>query len=442
MSPITVIQNELNTHTLGVFEIPEQNLWCLLAGLPEDLPYRVWRSEAGEHHLCAGVAFSASAAHLSELPTALAASAGTFFQDAASRAGLIALVASAFDPANTSSEFPALTIWLPKWTIRHVEDSWRLLVLAPSAEFKASCAQALSLANSARQDTLRALQTASKPQIRPVADTDYIRAVEDALAFVSSANDAPSNRQLSKIVIARRRTFKSSAPFHVPVILASLDARFSNCYVFADRPQPEAPVFLGASPERLLTSFNGVLATEALAGSTSRGRTPDEDAQLGEALLASEKDLREHNHVKEYVRRHLSEVCEDVVFGQLGIKKLANVQHLHTPVSARLKPGKSLLEAAEPLHPTSAVGGEPRDMAMQLIRQIEGFDRGFYAGLIGWITPADTQDGELCVAIRSAVIAGDEAKLFAGAGIVEGSDSELEDRETQIKMQAILEALS
>jgi isochorismate synthase EntC len=158
--------------------------------------------------------------------------------------------------------------------------------------------------------------------------------------------------------------------------------------------------------------------------------------------MASEKDLREHNHVKTYVQKRLSAVCEDVTFGTLTLKKLANVQHLHTPVTARIVPGRSLLDAAQPLHPTSAVGGEPRETAIRLIREIEGFDRGWYAGLVGWLEPGQTQQGELCVAIRSAVITGDEAVLYAGAGIVEGSDPELEDRETQIKMQAILEALN
>jgi isochorismate synthase len=221
-------------------------------------------------------------------------------------------------------------------------------------------------------------------------------------------------------------------------VLERLRADYPGCFVFGvGRGQR---CFLGASPERLVRLREGTVWATCLAGSIARGTTTEEDEHLGTALLASAKDRAEHAIV-------VRALCDALVgagvelapVGPPGLMKVRNVQHLCTPVAGRVGAGRTILELVERLHPTPAVGGFPREAALRLIREREGMDRGWYAGPVGWMDASG--DGEFTVAIRSALLRGPEASLFAGCGIVAGSDPEREYAESCLKLRPILSAL-
>ncbi len=178
----------------------------------------------------------------------------------------------------------------------------------------------------------------------------------------------------------------------------------------------------------------------ALAGSIRRGVTDQEDHALGQQLLASAKDSGEHAVVVRVLAEGLRAVCADVQTPPAPqLLRLHNVQHLHTPITARVRTGRSVLDLVERLHPTPAVGGYPREAALRLIRDREGLDRGWYAGPLGWVDARG--EGEFAVALRSALLRGSEATLFAGCGIVADSQPESEYAESALKMRPLLAAL-
>lgn len=261
---------------------------------------------------------------------------------------------------------------------------------------------------------------------------DYRAAVARALSEIESG-------AFKKIVLARAQDMTADVALHPLHLLNGLRERFPECFSFSVA-NGRGQSFIGASPERLVRVSKGVLETEALAGSTHRGRGASEDAALGAALLNSEKDLREQRHVLDSIVRRLAPLGLELSFPETPtLRKLANVQHLHTPVSAALPADVHLLDALARLHPTPAVGGTPREAAVARIRELEGFPRGLYAGAIGWLNCRG--GGEFLVGIRSALIEGNTARVFAGAGIVAGSNPEKEHAETELKFRAMREAL-
>jgi menaquinone-specific isochorismate synthase len=261
---------------------------------------------------------------------------------------------------------------------------------------------------------------------------DFRTAVNGGLAAIASGD-------VKKIVLARVQEMRAGGPLHPLRLLNGLRERFPECYSFSVA-NGCGQSFIGASPERLVRVSKGVLETEALAGSARRGASASEDAALGAALLSSEKDLREQRHVLDSIVRRLAPLGLTLTFPEApSLRKLANVQHLHTPVSATLPAGVHLLDALARLHPTPAVGGSPREEAVARIRDLEGFPRGLYAGAIGWMNSRG--GGEFLVGIRSALVDGNTARLYAGAGIVAGSDPEKEFAETELKFRAMREAL-
>jgi menaquinone-specific isochorismate synthase len=245
--------------------------------------------------------------------------------------------------------------------------------------------------------------------------------------------------RFEKIVLARCRELTAAGALHPLKVLNALRQRFPDCYAFSFA-NGRGQSFIGASPERLLRVEQGTLLTEALAGSAPRGRTASEDAALGGALLGDDKELREHRHVVASIDRRLAPLGLRMVHAALpGLRRLANVQHLHTPVSAALPAGVRLLDVLARLHPTPAVGGSPRVAACAHIRELEGFSRGLYGGPVGWLDHRG--GGEFLVGIRSALIDGARARAYAGGGIVAGSDPDRELAETDLKFKALLEAL-
>jgi salicylate biosynthesis isochorismate synthase/menaquinone-specific isochorismate synthase len=227
-----------------------------------------------------------------------------------------------------------------------------------------------------------------------------------------------------------------AAAAHDPAaIFGAMREQFPSCFCFC-RGTPEA-AFVGASPELLVRRSGASVSTVALAGSTRRSSDPAVDDHLGEQLLRSDKNRREQRIVAERIVRALRPHSVWVEAApEPEVIKVANIQHLGTPVIAQLAEPRSAVEIAALLHPTPAVGGEPRELAARTIAELEHMDRGWYAGPVGWTDVAE--DGEFCVGLRSALLRDRDAHLYAGVGIVAGSDPQAELEETEIKLQALL----
>jgi menaquinone-specific isochorismate synthase len=259
---------------------------------------------------------------------------------------------------------------------------------------------------------------------------------EDA---VRRALERISRGEIEKVVIARAKDVRAPAPLHPLRMLNGLRQRFPDCSAFSVA-NGRGQSFIGASPERLLRVEDGVALTEALAGSAGRGASASEDAALGASLLASEKDLREQRIVLDSIVASLAPLGLDLRYGGGPVlRRLSNVQHLHTAVEAELPEGVTLLDMLGRLHPTPAVGGAPGEAATPLIAGLEGFSRGLYGGALGWIDAKGA--GEFIVGLRSALVDGACARMYAGAGIVAGSSPEGEFEETELKFRAMQDAL-
>lgn len=242
-----------------------------------------------------------------------------------------------------------------------------------------------------------------------------------------------------KIVLAREVQVHAPQPHDAVAVLGILREAFRECHVFAVGRGPDTLV--AASPE-LLVRREGVRAgTVALAGSTRRSADPSVDAHLGEQLLRSAKDREEQAIVTRRIVRRLRPLSVWVTApDEPVLARVANIQHLATPIRAQLREPVSVVELAGALHPTPAVGGEPHDAAVPLIPVLEGLDRGWYAGPVGWVDA--NEDGEFCVALRCALLAGDVARCYAGVGVVRDSDPSAELAEAEVKLAALLPVLA
>jgi len=261
-------------------------------------------------------------------------------------------------------------------------------------------------------------------------------------AFVHTVKEALSeigDGAFEKIVLARSKTYRANQEFHPLQILNGLRERYPDCYAFSFA-NGNGQSFIGASPERLVKLEHSELRVDALAGSAPRGATATEDARLGSQLLSSEKDLHEQKVVIDSIRRRLHDMGIETTLSERPVlKRLSNVQHLYNEITAKLSEDVDILQLLKELHPSPAVGGSPRSAACKRIRDYENFDRGLYAGPIGWVN--SSLEGEFLVGIRSALIEEDLASLYAGVGIVKGSVPENEAMETDLKFKALLESL-
>jgi len=244
--------------------------------------------------------------------------------------------------------------------------------------------------------------------------------------------------RLIKVVIGRRIRVRGRHPFDPSRVSAELHGLYPSCtqisLAFGSR------TLHAATPERLLSVRGGQVCVDALAGSAPRASEVAEDSALGSDLSRDEKNLREHRLVVERAADALGTLCSQVEYPpRPALMKLRSVQHLHTPLTGRLKPGVSALQLLEGLHPTPAVAGTPSELARDWLR-IHGDDhRGWYTGAFGWLDPEG--DAGLDVVLRCALVEGREADLYAGAGIVAGSQPEQELQETELKLRSVWEAL-
>jgi isochorismate synthase len=282
----------------------------------------------------------------------------------------------------------------------------------------------------------QALTSGSKPELRR---QDEVEGHRHWLEMVRRAVSRIRAGDLTKVVMARAVELIGVLPSPVRAFRA-LRAAYPDCFTFLMDPGA-GHAFLGASPERLARLSGGMIHLGALAGSAPRGDRPDADESIGRRLLASEKERREHAIVLDAILEALRPLGGELaVPGQPRLVKLTNVQHLYTPVSVRPQEPVSLISLLARLHPTPAVGGHPRAEALELIRGEEDFDRGWYAGPLGWMDAGG--EGEFAVGLRSGLLGEGRARLFTGAGIVAESDPEAEYFETQLKLQPMLNALS
>lgn len=267
-------------------------------------------------------------------------------------------------------------------------------------------------------------------RLEPDSREAWNAAVADGLAAIGQG-------KVEKVVLSRRQKLVAERPFSSKDLLVNLidgSARGTVLlYRYAD------VFFCGCTPELLVRKHGSEVESMCLAGTCPAGATEAESRQLASELMADAKNRAEHDYVVRLIREVFDRTCYDVdVASEPGIMSLTHVQHLHTPARARMLEGVDLWTMVGDLHPTPAVSGAPVGEAKMLIRRIEAFNRGFFAGACGYVDGAG--DGEFSVALRTGVFDGEIGWVYAGCGIVEGSVADDEYDEIGLKLQTILSA--
>ncbi len=258
-------------------------------------------------------------------------------------------------------------------------------------------------------------------------------------AAVARAVELIAAGGIEKVVLAREVQVHAPHAYDPAALVGVLREEFSSCFVFCVG-RGEATL-IAASPELLVRREGHRVSTLALAGSTRRSADPAVDDHLGEQLLRDPSYREEHAIVARGIERVLRPHSVWVAAApEPTLAKIANIQHLATPIRAQLAAPMDALQLAGLMHPTPAVGGEPLSRAAPLIPALEGLDRGWYTGPVGWTDAAG--DGEFCVALRCALLCGRVARCYAGNGIVAGSDPAAELAETEVKLSALLPLLA
>lgn len=342
------------------------------------------------------------------------------------------------DNEQDHTSFPAATIFLPQLQVAVKDDSCHLvanLLINTSTnvqEIWQELSKKIELINSLEDNFFHFGYTPSKFSKKSIANPERFK------FSVLSAVETIRSGHLSKMVLADVLDVKSSTRFNLYQSLNNLRQLHPNCYIFSLN-NGKGQNFIGASPERLISIQNQQLITDALAGSAPRGKTPTEDSVYANRLLNSDKERHEHLLVIDFITQSLSQLGLLPQMVAPRLRQLSNIQHLWTPISAIVPASVHPLEIVAKLHPTPAVAGVGRDVACQEIRRYESFARGLYAAPLGWVDA--NNNCEFIVGIRSALIDGDRARLYAGAGIVAGSNPDKELAEIQLKLQALLRAL-
>jgi menaquinone-specific isochorismate synthase len=336
--------------------------------------------------------------------------------------------------------FAAATVFLPRWQVSRQGNDYAVvanLLIQPDTELERVAQQ---LQREWYQLPLTNRLTALPPAVTstcipPCSGMEGHR----FKAAVHQALDAIQAGKFEKLVLAQARDWFAPQPIDIFRTLGQLRLRYPECYVFC-LTNGAGQTFLGASPERLLQLERGELVVDALAGSAPRGQTPIQDLEFAQRLLHSDKEQREHRVLVQDILAVLQGLgLNPAPKAPTGLLALPNIQHLQTLITAQVPPELPLLAILAKLHPTPAVAGFPRAVAYQQLPNYEAFERGLYAAPLGWM---DTQgNGEFIVGLRSALMNGQQTRLYAGAGVVAGSDPEREFQEIQLKLQALLEVL-
>lgn len=336
------------------------------------------------------------------------------------------------------SSFGPASMTLPELTIQSSDSGTFLtanLVAGPSADADVLLEAALA--------RVAALVSPELPMIDPhpthQPEIESVRSPEAYEHSVAAAVERIKAGEIEKVVLAREVVVRAGSAHDPAAIFGALRIGFPSCFNFCVGTGEAA--FIGASPELLVRCVGRGVATVGLAGSTRRSSDPAVDDHLAQQLLSSSKDRGEQAVVVRRIVKTLSKLSVWVEAAEEPeIIKVANIQHLGTPVYAQLAQPRTAIELAGLLHPTPAVGGEPWKKARGVMSELEQMDRGWYAGPVGWMDGSG--DGEFCVALRSALIRDREAHLFAGVGVVADSEPAAELAETEIKLGALLPLLS
>jgi len=338
----------------------------------------------------------------------------------------LVFVSVPFDPSRSG------VVVLPTRTVRRDREgeTWQLSILPVDQDIEIKGPGERFVGRAAPHAAFNGMQ------LRPVPAPDiYCRAVAEATRRIRAG-------ELSKVVLARTLEVAAGRRLDPTQLLWRLRAVDPDCYSFAFPTGNQRPkILVGASPELLVSRRGLKVRSEPLAGSAPRSGDPEEDRASGEELLSSAKNREEHAIVVEAIEETLLPFCRALERdAEPVLLATANVWHLATRFRGTLRePAPDALSLAVALHPTPAVCGTPRSEASRVIRELEPFDRDGYAGPVGWVDAHG--DGEFALALRCAELSGDEARLFAGAGIVANSDPALELDETERKFRALVDAL-
>jgi menaquinone-specific isochorismate synthase len=340
--------------------------------------------------------------------------------------------------------FGASSFTLPEWMIVR-EGKCTILTFAIELQFEFSTSeikeeiynrlQQLEPICNVEEYITNSVDKSSSIKIKDDSEFEHIHWIET----VNRAKKCIDEGRFDKVVLARELIIDLPKSVKDTHILHNLRRQYPDCYCFLIRHENSSS-FIGCTPERLASFKSNFILTEGLAGSISRGKTASEDVMLENNLLGSTKDLHEHEIVLSAIEQQLAPYSLSIKHPAApSVKKLSNVQHLYTPITATIHEDVSRTEVLKNLHPTPAVGGYPRSEAVKFIQQHEDFDRGWYAAPIGWINTSG--NGEFAVAIRSGLIMENQVRFFAGCGIVQDSDPQKEWDETNMKFIPMLTAL-
>ena len=346
---------------------------------------------------------------------------------------------ASFESGSPGQSPSSLSVFLPKWQVVHHGGEHVITLntqISPNSH-----ADAIQQDLNNRLNSMMGLkhEKISEQLLQPThlgkskENFVYEEGVNQALEEINSG-------KVSKIVLARQLTFDLHSTLSPFVIAHALRAKYPDCHAFS-LSLPDQGTWVGASPETLARIRGLSLRTEALAGSAPRGPSAGKDAQWGKTILAREKEVREHKLVIESIHRRLSSVgVTSLHEGLPRLLRLANLQHVRTPVQGKLPDGLHPFEVLSALHPTPAMGGTPRPPALTKLAEIEKAPRGLYSGVAGWMDSRGR--AEFIVPIRCGRIQEHALTLYAGAGIVDGSIPRNEKHETDWKLQAMLEVIT
>ena len=299
-------------------------------------------------------------------------------------------------------------------------------------------------ANEDPEPTLALLASMRRPEWSPVVDlgnhaTASDPSVRDWASSVSEALGMIESGELEKVVLARSVVVTSETPPAILRMFRELARSYPRCYNFAWKSGDA--VFMGASPELLASVRDGVLHSNPLAGSAPRGEGREDDEAIGDALLASRKDRNEHAYVVDAMTKALIPIASEIsASNEPMLKKMASVQHLSSIIDARLMDGLDIFDVIAAVHPTPAVGGVPTKESSRAIAELETIERGWYTGGVGWVDGRG--NGAVALGLRCGLIRGVTTHLFAGAGIVAGSEPDKELQETRLKLEPLLRLLT
>lgn len=340
-------------------------------------------------------------------------------------------------------EFPTLLFFIPRWMVRH-KDQNCTLTLNHYIQPWDKPDEVLESIEDLRSHLLESSHYEA-PTVHEVSNIVEVQGQQIWTEIVERALALIHQGHFEKVVLARALDVLADRNFDPFQVLHVLRCEYPECISFL-LDYGVGKTFLGATPEVVLQfkaqSDRLWLRSDAVAGSIERGKTVQEDLMLGDRLLNSEKDMREHQIVIRSICDRLQSMGAAIdPQAETSLLRLSNVQHLYTPITAQIDDPDWLiaLDILQQLHPTAAVGGEPRDRAVCFMQQWEACDRGWYAAPIGWLNGEG--EGTFGVGIRAGYIQGDRARIFAGAGIVANSQVENEQSETTIKFAALLKAL-